>query len=352
LRHCIGNAPLSQIINTGSIEPVTMSRGHKAEARVKSGSEGERARSSLEVGLLPVRESDQSVIHSMGWIDIATDSGVYNIHPPSDLFLFTLRIEDGLFSPVQSRYRVNAFVFSVKDRAVGFELAGRRSAMAVSLTALGLLKVLGPLPKELLDRPLPVEMLLGDAEARRVSDALHRLSTLQLQTAWFARWLEQRTLACRRLDTPLLRVAQASQLWSSSPAEYGIRQVAAMLGVGVRQLERDFSRIMHLTPGAYRRIAKFQRAAADVSVGSRLLDAAVEHGFADQAHMSNVFRQYSSLTPGALARDAARPHRDMVRAGLGGRILLLDVPYVAGLTPPPQTLYTQPRSDSIAEASY
>jgi AraC-like DNA-binding protein len=329
-----------------------MSRVHKAETNAMGNNEGEHTRSSLGVGLLPVRESERSVIHSLGWIDIASATGVYNIHPPSDLFLLSLRVEDGLSSPIQSRYRVNAFVFSVRERAVGFELAGRRSAVVVSLTALGLLKALGPLPKELFDRPLPVEMLLGDAEARRVSDALHRLRTLEEQTSWFSRWLEQRVLEARRLATPLLRVAQASLLWSSSPAEHGIRQVAALLGVGVRQLERDFRRTMHLTPGAYRRIAKFQRAAADVSVGSRLLDAAVEHGFADQAHMTNVFRQYSSLTPGALARDAARPHRDTVRAGLGGRILLLDVPYVAGLTPRPEDLYAKRQVESIAAASY
>jgi len=70
---------------------------------------------------------------------------------------------------------------------------------------------------------------------------------------------------------------------------------------------------------------RFQKAAAAVAAGEPILRVALEHGYADQSHMTRVFRSLASVTPRVLALDGARAGRDLIRAGLAGRVFLLDL---------------------------
>lgn len=298
-----------------------------------------RSEPELSVGTLAIRDSDRRFIQTVNWMDFWVGDATYNILPPTDIYLFAVRFEDGVFAPVQSRFSISACVFSIRDRAMAIELTGRRSAVAATLTPEGLFKLFGALDSSRLDRPLPIEALVGDASARRLSEGLHGAVDWAERTNLFGRWLEERLERARGLDAPLARVARAASVWSAEPAENDIARVAATLGVGVRQLERDFDRAIRVSPGTYRRIVKFQRAAAHVFQGGRLLDAAVDHGFADQAHMTNVFRRYAALTPRALAREGSKPRREEIRRGLAGRVVLLDLPPALDGAPAPQDFY-------------
>lgn len=298
-----------------------------------------RSEPTLSVGTIAVRESDRRFIQTVGWMDFWVGDATYNILPPTDIVLFAVRLEDGVFAPVQSRYALNACVFSIRDQAMAIELTGRRSAVTAALTPEGLFRLFGVLDSGVVDRPMPLEALVGHAAARQLAERLRSAADWAQRADVFGRWLEQRLHEARGLAAPLARVAQAASVWSAEPTERDVVDVAATLAVGVRQLERDFSRAIRISPGTYRRIVKFQRAASQVFQGGRLLDAAFDHGFADQAHMTNIFRRFAALTPGALAREGARARRDEIRRGLAGRVVLLDLPPAIDGAPPPQDFY-------------
>jgi len=77
------------------------------------------------------------------------------------------------------------------------------------------------------------------------------------------------------------------------------------------QVIRDFKLTTGLTPGAYIRNRRFRLACGLIEQGLPLADAAAAAGFADQSHLSRVFRRSQGITPGmfrqACIEGAARP---------------------------------------------
>ncbi|WP_308036520.1 helix-turn-helix domain-containing protein [Actinoplanes sp. DH11] len=76
--------------------------------------------------------------------------------------------------------------------------------------------------------------------------------------------------------------------------------VAAALGVGRRRLESEFRREIGLTPVAVARIARFQRATNSLAAGTELHRVAADTGYADQPHLTREVRAMSGLTPAVL----------------------------------------------------
>jgi AraC-like DNA-binding protein len=76
------------------------------------------------------------------------------------------------------------------------------------------------------------------------------------------------------------------------------------------QVIRDFKSMTGLTPGAYIRNQRFRLACRLIEQGSPLAEAAAAAGFADQSHLSRVFRHSQGITPGmfrhACIQDSAR----------------------------------------------
>ncbi|XVV08962.1 helix-turn-helix domain-containing protein [Actinoplanes sp. CA-131856] len=79
-----------------------------------------------------------------------------------------------------------------------------------------------------------------------------------------------------------------------------VGEVAAELGVTRRWLERGFRRDVGVSPAQVRRIARFQRAAAEFGRGVELSTAAAVNGYVDQAHLSREVRALAGVTPAAL----------------------------------------------------
>jgi AraC-like DNA-binding protein len=82
-----------------------------------------------------------------------------------------------------------------------------------------------------------------------------------------------------------------------------VEGLAHAAGVSRQHLTREFRAHLGIGPKLYIRLARFQSGL--VYAGSRgkvaWADAAVEMGYADQSHMIAEFRQFSALTPAALA---------------------------------------------------
>ncbi len=81
----------------------------------------------------------------------------------------------------------------------------------------------------------------------------------------------------------------------------GVAALAAELGLHPVYVARAFVHWMGCTPSVFRLRAQLQRALPLLAAGQSLATAASQAGFADQAHLSRVARQYSGLTPTRLA---------------------------------------------------
>lgn len=79
-------------------------------------------------------------------------------------------------------------------------------------------------------------------------------------------------------------------------------------GLDRYELARQFRRLLGTSPHRYLVMRRLEQAKRAMSAGSRLADAAVDAGFADQAHFTRHFRKAFGMTPGRwmALRDSGR----------------------------------------------
>ena len=97
----------------------------------------------------------------------------------------------------------------------------------------------------------------------------------------------------RRLATCILR----------RRGRWSVEAMARAAGVSRQHLTREFHQRIGISPKLYSRLARFHSALAYAGAATvDWADAAAEAGYADQSHMIADFRQFSGLTPHALAQ--------------------------------------------------
>ncbi len=80
-----------------------------------------------------------------------------------------------------------------------------------------------------------------------------------------------------------------------------VEALAGRLGMPRRDLHRVFARDMGISPKKWLRLRRFDAALRDVrSSAEKLVDVAVDHSFADQAHMTREFRRLAGAPPRVL----------------------------------------------------
>jgi AraC family transcriptional regulator len=85
-----------------------------------------------------------------------------------------------------------------------------------------------------------------------------------------------------------------------------ISELAAEARVHPVHLARVFRRICRQTPGQYMQRLRVRFASERLLVpDSRIVDVAVQAGFADQSHLTRTFKRYTRMTPGEFRRDVA-----------------------------------------------
>lgn len=279
----------------------------------------------FRAGVLRGRESLGPYMPGLGWLDFDAGAGTEHVGLPSDLFNVSIHCDDGPTFEANVTAGLQVVISPVRTQARRFTVQGRSQVAVATLTPLGMLSAFGVDLRGLTDRPVPLDHLCGRAQERRLAFALNSARSLPLRVEAFGRWLEERILDRRGLSMPTQRVANAAMVFVEGNTQApGVIDVAKEFAVTRRQLERDFRAYLGVSPAAYGRLVRFQRAAAAVANGQPLLHAAIDHGFADQSHMNRVFKELASVTPRELAREGARPGRQLVRAGMGGRVFLLD----------------------------
>ncbi|MEO5757388.1 MAG: AraC family transcriptional regulator [Mesorhizobium sp.] len=85
-------------------------------------------------------------------------------------------------------------------------------------------------------------------------------------------------------------------------SELDLQHLARTAGITRFQVIRDFNKVLGITPAAFIRDRRLRRANRFIEAGSSLADAAIQAGFADQSHLSRVFRAAHGFTPGMLKR--------------------------------------------------
>jgi AraC family transcriptional regulator len=166
--------------------------------------------------------------------------------------------------------------------------------------------------------------LSHDAELRRICEGLRH----EVNHQYFARDILIRSLVTE-LAVHLLRRARAEHagtgreeppseahreqvrrasdyLQDNYAREFNLDQIAAVVGLSKYHLERIFKRATGLNLHTYMMLARLDRAKHTLSQTSRpIADIALELGFSDQSHFTNVFKRFVGTTPYAY-RLAAR----------------------------------------------
>jgi AraC-like DNA-binding protein len=294
-----------------------------------------------------LRDSVRDRVAALGWLDFDAGQGATHANLASDLFIVTLQVADTAAGIDGLGPHLHVVITPVSQQPRQYRVAGHSQIAVATLTVGGMLSLFKTDLLGLTDRPVPLAELCGEARTRALWMALQGCHSVSACVAAFGRWLEAGLLEAGPLSAADGRVARSAlRLSSTSLTGYDAQALARLEGVTRRQLERDFRQRLGLSPGAFARVARFQRAAAAVASGAAIADSALEHGYADQAHLNRAFKAYSGMTPRALALQGARPGRELLRAGLAGRVILLDVPTASAAGVPIR------RVDALARATH
>jgi AraC-like DNA-binding protein len=187
--------------------------------------------------------------------------------------------------------------------AVVIAPSGGVDLVGIRLQPWGAFSVLPVPATDLRDVLLPLDAIAADM-ARDLPDALREESTAVARAAIVFRYV-----ACHARRTPASLRSRARAIVAEAtrqPEATTVRCLAARLGLGERQVERELDRHVGLRPKMLLRIARFQRALSVARADETLTWSAVaaRAGYFDQAHLTHEFRRFAACTPSEfLGRD-------------------------------------------------
>lgn len=177
-----------------------------------------------------------------------------------------------------------------------------RFAVGISLGPTGLRALSAVPPRDLADDVADADEALGAPTTACLdgSDALDILDRL-----------ERQVLDLRREDSEADQLVRAAE--RSIRAGSRLDAMTSALGVDRRRLVPAFRDRVGLPPKQYQRLQRFQRAvrAMRVPTPASLAIIAVRCGYADQAHLSRDFKEFSGLTPRQVHGAASAAHNHL-----------------------------------------
>jgi AraC-like DNA-binding protein len=193
--------------------------------------------------------------------------------------------------------RLASFAGGLHDTYVDTTTAGTAEGVQVNLTPLGARRLLGVPMRELTNRVVSLEEVLGPWATTTVE----RLAQASGRAARLALLDEALSERIGSAPVPDRRVGWA---WSRLVATRGAVSVASMaaeLGWSHRHLVSRFHDQVGLAPKAAARVLRFEHATGRLRSGMSLADTAAVCGYYDQAHMNRDFRAMAGVTPRELA---------------------------------------------------
>ena len=187
--------------------------------------------------------------------------------------------------------------------AVVIAPSGVADLVGIRLQPWGAFSVLPVPATDLRDVLLPLDTVAAHM-ARDLPDELREESTPGARAAAAFSYLARH---CRRAPPGARSRARAIVAEATrQPEATTVRRLAARLGLGERQVERELDRHVGLRPKMLLRIARFQHALSVARADESLSWSAVaaRAGYYDQAHLTHEFRRFAACTPSEfLGRD-------------------------------------------------
>ena len=198
------------------------------------------------------------------------------------------------FPRLGERLRATAFVSGLSDCHAIVDSFGSQRGVQVDLTPLGAFMLLGLPMRELANRAVALENVLG-AEGARLPERLHDAH------GWRARFAILDRLFVDRFERA--RPASPDVAWAwrrllDADGRLRVGELAEELQCSRRHLSARFSEQVGLPPKTLARLLRFGRAARLLATEpSSLAEIAHECGYYDQAHLNRDFREFAGLTP-------------------------------------------------------
>lgn len=112
------------------------------------------------------------------------------------------------------------------------------------------------------------------------------------------------------------KIAEAVSIIEENRGEIKISEIAAAVGLSVRQLERRFRRNAGLSPKQYARARRIRATAINMLETAEMnwANRAAEMGFTDQAHLTHEFSTLTGRSPNSFAEKVKRiEHGELVK---------------------------------------
>lgn len=146
---------------------------------------------------------------------------------------------------------------------------------------------------------------LSDADIKELNERLEETNDHLQMISHIENYLIKR-LAKSKMDK--LPIDRAIEFLKTSPTQLSIDWIADQACLSSRQFERQFLRIMGMSPKFYSRIARFDKAYKMKLQRPDLhwMDIAHHCGYFDFSHLMRDFRQFAEVTPSMLMMEHSR----------------------------------------------
>jgi AraC-like DNA-binding protein len=193
--------------------------------------------------------------------------------------------------------RLASFAGGLHDTYVDTTTAGIAEGLQVNLTPLGARRLLGVPLRELTNRVVSLEEVLGGwatATVERLAEAPGRAARIALLDEALSGRIDQ-------APAPDRRVGWAWRRLVATRGTVSVASIAADLGWSHRHLVSRFHDQIGLAPKVAARVLRFEHATGRLRSGMSPADTAAVCGYYDQAHMNRDFRTMAGATPRELA---------------------------------------------------
>lgn len=189
-------------------------------------------------------------------------------------------------------FATTGFLAGPHDRPVVNEPRGETYAVGIVTTPVGCEALFGVLPAQIRGRVVDLEQTWYDARALRRQIKL--LDDPDLLLATLAENLAPR----RRPEESLDRCARAVALLESEPTRR-IGEIADEVGWSHGHLDREFTRVVGLSPRALARLLRMRRLLDQIDVHRDVhwTELAIDLGWYDQSHLIRDFKRHTGVTP-------------------------------------------------------
>lgn len=273
---------------------------------------------------LPVSGDLQPLVSALIGVEMGPTGPIPLAIAPHDTMGLALQFaRDGDAIEAKSELGSSTRLTGIRHWTGRFIGAGSCVTLVALLTPLGAVQLLNSRRLDASPRiRAPLAHLLDLSFARELESRVALAGTLPDKLRSFAAWLEQRGKARGMQDRAAMRAARAAMRLCAEPT-LEIEPLADEQHVSRRQIERDFTRWLGVSPRHLSQVARVQGIARRAHAGASLADAAAEMGFADQSHMNRVVRQLTGVTPRQFVRSSASPISAAFRAATGGGTVYL-----------------------------